>query len=39
MDPKLAILVLLIGTVIVLSHLSDDRLASVRRQFSLWRRR
>jgi hypothetical protein len=39
MDPKLAILVLLIGTVIALSHLSDDKLANVRRQFALWRRR
>ena len=34
MDPKLTILILLIGTVIGLSHLSDDRLSRVRRQLA-----
>jgi hypothetical protein len=32
MDPKLTILFLLIGTVIVLSHLSDEVLGRMRRQ-------
>jgi hypothetical protein len=32
MDPKLAILFLLISSVIVLSHLSDENLARMRRQ-------
>ncbi len=34
MDPKLTILFLLIGTVIVLSHLSDENLGRMRRQFA-----
>jgi len=33
MDPKLAILFLLIGSVIGLSHLNDEKLARLRRQF------
>jgi hypothetical protein len=33
MDPKLTILFLLIGSIITLSHLSDDNLARMRRQF------
>ena len=33
MDPKLTILFLLIGAVIVLSHLSDENLGRMRRQF------
>ncbi len=33
MDPKLTILFLLISTVIVLSHLSDENLGRMRRQF------
>lgn len=32
MDSKLALLFLLIGTVIVLSHLDDGRLGRMRRQ-------
>ena len=32
MDPKLTILFLLIGAVIVLSHLSDENLGRMRRQ-------
>ncbi len=32
MDPKLTILFLLIGSIITLSHLSDDSLARMRRQ-------
>jgi len=32
MDPKLAILFLLVGTVIGLSHLSDDSFVRARRQ-------
>jgi hypothetical protein len=39
MDPKLALLFLLIGTVIGLSHLNDDRLGRLRRQFIARRRR
>lgn len=34
MDPKIALLFLLIATVIGLSHLSEDSLSRVRRQFS-----
>lgn len=34
MDPKLTILFMLIGAVIVLSHISDGRFARVRRQFA-----
>ncbi len=34
MDPKLTILFLLIGVVIALSNLTDDRLARLRRQFA-----
>ena len=33
MDPKLTILFLLIGAIIVLSHLSDENLGRMRRQF------
>ena len=33
MDPKLTILFLLIGSIITLSHLSDDNLARMRRRF------
>jgi hypothetical protein len=33
MDPKLAILFLLISSIIGLSHLDDDNLARMRRQF------
>ncbi len=32
MDPKLAILFLLIGSVVVLSHLNEDNLGRMRRQ-------
>ena len=32
MDPKLTLLFLLIGTVVGLSHLSDDGLGRMRRQ-------
>jgi hypothetical protein len=32
MDPKLTILFLLIGAVITLSHLSDEKLSRMRRQ-------
>ncbi len=34
MDPKIGLLFLLIGTVIVLSHLSDEKLGRVRRQLA-----
>ena len=34
MDPQLTILFLLIGVVIALSNLTDDRLARLRRQFA-----
>ncbi len=34
MDPKIALLFLLIGAVIVLSHLSDENLGRMRRQFA-----
>jgi hypothetical protein len=34
MDPKLTILFLLIGSVIVLSHLSDEKLGRMRRQLA-----
>jgi hypothetical protein len=37
MDPKLTILFLLIGAVIVLSHLSDENLGRMRRQIVRWR--
>ena len=39
MDPKLTILFLLIGAVIALSNLSDEKLARMRRQFAArrWR--
>ena len=39
MDPKIALLFMLIGTVIGLSHLSDDHLGRVRRQLAArrWR--
>jgi len=37
MDPKIALLFVLIGTVIVLSHLSDENLGRVRRQFAAGR--
>lgn len=32
MDSKLALLFLLIGSVVILSHLNDDRLRRMRRQ-------
>jgi len=32
MDPKLTMLFVLIGAVVVLSHLTDDNLTRVRRQ-------
>jgi hypothetical protein len=32
MDPKLTLLFLLIGTIVGLSHLSDDSLSRMRRQ-------
>jgi hypothetical protein len=34
MDPKIAILLLLIAAIIVLSHLSDENLERWRRQFA-----
>jgi hypothetical protein len=34
MDPKLAMLFLLIGSIIGLSHLSDDTLGRMRRQIA-----
>ena len=34
MDPKIGLLFLLIGTVIVLSHLSEESLGRVRRQLA-----
>jgi len=37
MDPKLAILFMLIGAIIGLSHLSDENLGRMRRQFVSWR--
>lgn len=39
MDPKIALLFLLIGSVIGLSHLSDENLGRVRRQLTTkrWR--
>jgi hypothetical protein len=39
MDPKIALLFLLIGAVIVLSHLSDENLGRMRRQLAVrrWR--
>jgi hypothetical protein len=33
MDPKLAILFILIGAVIVLSHLTDENIGRMRQQF------
>jgi len=39
MDPKLALLFLLIGTVIGLSHLDDGRLGRMRRQLTVRGRR
>ncbi|MBI2713958.1 MAG: hypothetical protein HYX37_05815 [Rhizobiales bacterium] len=33
MDPKLTILIILIGAVIVLSHLTEENLGRMRRQF------
>ena len=47
MDPKLAILFMLIGAIIALSHLTEENLGRMRRQFvdrrwreivPLWRR-
>lgn len=40
MDPKLTILIMLIGTVIVLSYLTEENLGRVRRQFAYrrWRK-
>jgi len=39
MDPKIALLFMLIGSVIGLSHLSDESLGRLRRQFAArrWR--
>ena len=39
MDPKLTMLFLLIGSIIGLSHLGDDTLGRMRRQFAFrrWR--
>lgn len=37
MDPKLAILFLLISSIIGLSHLNDENLGRVRRQLITWR--
>jgi hypothetical protein len=37
MDPKLTILFLLISSVIGLSHLTDESLERLRRQFAGWR--
>jgi hypothetical protein len=39
MDPKLAMLFLLIGTIIGLSHLNEDTVARMKQQFALkrWR--
>jgi hypothetical protein len=37
MDPKITILFMLIGAVIGLSHLSEENLGRMRRQFSDWR--
>jgi len=39
MDTKLALLFMLIGTVVCLSHLSDGRLDRIRRHFETLRRR
>jgi hypothetical protein len=39
MDTKLALLFMLIGTVIGLSHLTDGNLDRMRRQFGTLRRR
>jgi hypothetical protein len=41
MDPKLTILFLLIGSVVVLSHLSEENLGRMRQQFAArnWRLR
>lgn len=33
MDPKLTILIMLIGAVIALSHLTEEKLGRMRRQF------
>ena len=33
MDPKLTILLMLIGAVIALSHLTEENIARVRKQF------
>ena len=33
MDPKLTLLFMLIGVVVALSHLTEENLARVRRQF------
>lgn len=39
MDPKLTILFLLVGSVIVLSHLNEENMGRMRRQFAAlkWR--
>jgi hypothetical protein len=39
MEPKLALLFALIGVIIALSHLDDDRITRVKRQLTVWRRR
>ena len=37
MDPKLAILFVLIGTIIALSHLNEDSVARMKRQIAVYR--
>jgi hypothetical protein len=37
MDPKIALLFMLIGSIIGLSHLSEESLGRVRRQLAAWR--
>ena len=39
MEPKLAMLFALVGVIIALSHLDDDRIIRTRRRLSVWRRR
>lgn len=39
MEPKLALLFALIGAIIALSHLDDDRITRVKRHLAVWRRR
>jgi hypothetical protein len=39
MAPKITVLMLLVGTILGLSHLSEERLTRMRRQFAMrrWR--